>query len=72
MPEIFSNSQDIETICLLTGEWIKKSGVYIDIHIIQAKKEGNLGGGGVKMAEERDGENTFSSTNSSKEHLNAE
>ena len=28
--------------------------------------------GGAKMAEEQDGENTFSPTNSSKEHLNAE
>ena len=29
-------------------------------------------GGGPKMAEEYDGENTFSPTNSSKEHLNIE
>ena len=29
-------------------------------------------GGGVKMAEEQDGETTFSPTNSSKEQLNAE
>ena len=29
-------------------------------------------GGGPKMAEEQDGETTFSPTNSSKEHLNAE
>ena len=29
-------------------------------------------GEGAKMAEEKDGENTFSPTNSSKEHLNAE
>ena len=28
--------------------------------------------GGAKMAEEQDGENTFSPTNSSKEHLNVE
>ena len=28
--------------------------------------------GGAKMAEEQDGENTFSPTNSSKEHLNTE
>ena len=28
--------------------------------------------GGPKMAEEQDGETTFSPTNSSKEHLNAE
>ena len=48
MPGIFSNSQDIETICLLTDEWIKKSGVCvyicvcIYIYIVQAKKEGNL------------------------------
>ena len=29
-------------------------------------------GEGAKMAEEQDGENTFSPTNSSKEHLNVE
>ena len=29
-------------------------------------------GGGAKMAEEYDGENIFSPTNSSKEHLNVE
>ena len=29
-------------------------------------------GGGAKMVEEQDGETTFSPTNASKEHLNAE
>ena len=32
----------------------------------------NMWRGGAKMAEEEDGENTFSPTNSSKDHLNAE
>ena len=32
----------------------------------------HLLGGGAKMAEEQDGETTFSATNSSKEHLNAQ
>ena len=34
--------------------------------------EGQAWGGGAKMAKEEDGETTFSPTNSSKEHLNAE
>ena len=41
-------------------------------NIKRFKKKKNRGGGGAKMAEEQDGETTFSPTNSSKEHLNAE
>ena len=39
---------------------------------IQAKLKNITWGGGPKMAEKQDGETTFSSTNSSKEHLNAD
>ena len=35
-------------------------------------KNYSIPGGGAKMVEEQDGENTFSPTNSSKEHLNTE
>ena len=34
--------------------------------------KGQHGGGHLKMVEEKDGETTFSPTNSSKDHLNAE
>ena len=40
--------------------------------LMSSFKRINFRGGGAKMAEEQDGENTFSPTNSSKEHLNVE
>ena len=43
----------------------------IPAELFQVLKDDAVGGG-TKMAEEQDGDNTFSPTNSSKEHLNAE
>ena len=43
----------------------------IPAELFQVLKDDAVGGG-AKMAEEQDGENTFSPTNSSKEHLNVE
>ena len=54
---------------------IKKEINYDDerIHSVADTKNSKLVcRGGAKMAEEQDGENTFSLTNSSKEHLNTE
>ena len=42
------------------------------IKVIQYWHKDKHRGGGAKMAEEQDGETTFSSTNSLKEQLNAE
>jgi len=39
---------------------------FLDMRLFKNKNRG-----GAKMAEEQDGETTFSPTNSSKEHLNA-
>ena len=43
----------------------------METRVTTISKKGN-GGGGPKMAEEQDGETTFSLKNSSKEHFNAE
>ena len=49
---------------LVTAQRVQKNSQYLKLRTDQR--------GGPKMAEEWDGETTFSPTNSSKDHLNAE
>ena len=49
-----------------------KKAKWLSEEALQIAEERKEVRGGAKMAEEQDGETTFSPTNSSKEHLNAE
>ena len=49
-----------------------KKAKWLSEEALQTAEERKEVRGGAKMAEEQDGETTFSPTNSSKEHLNAE